>query len=149
MRNLKHEISMALVRPLQTTKASRKMNTQQQRRQIPLSFPELDKIIRSDASKHYMLRNKNGKMMQCIVCKILSGKRIRTAYSCIECGKGYHVDCFTAIHCQHALSENRVLQNKILKAFNAPNAIRGRKAPNIGTLSAVVLECENDSKETK
>ena len=146
MRNFKREISMALVRPLQMTKASRKVNTQQHKIQTPLSFPEMNKIIGSDASKHYMLKNKNGQMMQCFVCKILSGKRLRSAYSCVECGKGYHVDCFTAIHFQHALSQNRVLQNKLLKALNASKAIRGRKSNNISTLSALVLECEKDSK---
>lgn len=147
MRAFKREISMALVRPLQMMKAAKKMNTMPQKRGPPLSFPEVDKIIGTDASKHFLLKNKNGEMMQCFVCMILSGKRLRSAYSCVECGKGYHVDCFTALHFQNALSENRVLQNKILKALNTSKTIRGRKSNCINNLGALVLECEKESKE--
>ena len=149
MRNFKRETSIALVRPLQMMKESRKINTQLQKRPPPLSFPDVDKIIGSDASKHYLLKNKNGKMMQCFLCNILSGKRLRSVYSCVECGKGYHVDCFTALHFQNALSENRVLQNKILKALNASKAVRGRKSNCISSLDALVLECEKESIETR
>jgi hypothetical protein len=147
MRNFKREISIALVRPLQTMKAAKKLNSPQKRQQ-PLSFPDVDKIIGSDASTHYLLKNKNGEAVQCFLCNILSGKRLRSAYSCVACGKGYHVDCFTALHFQNALSDNRVLQNKILKALNTSKPIRARKSNCINSLDALVLECEKASKET-
>ena len=41
----------------------------------------------------------------CYLCKI-RGIPKRTIYGCCACGKGFCVNCFTAYHCKHMLSNN-------------------------------------------
>ena len=47
--------------------------------------------------------------LKCYLCKILKKKCHQSIYGCIECKKGFHVNCFTVFHYQHALSGNNKL----------------------------------------
>jgi len=44
--------------------------------------------------------------IDCFLCRKL-GKELKTIYSCLQCKKGFHVNCFTAFHYCGALSTSR------------------------------------------
>lgn len=152
MRSYKREVALALVRQQYQYKLSSKNKyspsqvVKQKRKWANCAFPEVEKIIGSDSSSHYLLKNVDSAVLNCFVCRFLTEKRVRTIYSCVECGKGYHIDCFTALHFQNALSDNRVLQNKMLKALNALK-YRARKSKWVSSLKDLVLECENSERD--
>ena len=52
-----------------------------------------------------LLKNINKRDIDCYLCKIRGIKK-RTIYGCCACGKGFCVNCFTAYHCKHMLSNN-------------------------------------------
>jgi hypothetical protein len=49
------------------------------------------------------------------------GKELKTSYSCVQCKKGFHVNCFMAFHYRGALSTSRkALLNVIFKSSCKP-----------------------------
>ena len=73
-----------------------------------VSVPNDYSGLGSITSKHYLLKNKDNKDIGCFFCRQF-GQRKRTRYSCAECGRGYHVNCFTAFHYEHAMDTHKDL----------------------------------------
>lgn len=49
-------------------------------------------------------KNQSGPQdIDCFLCRKM-GKELKTIYSCIQCKKGFHVNCFTAFHYRGMLS---------------------------------------------
>ena len=58
---------------------------------------------------HVLLPNKsvNGnRQLRCYVCELLDKPRYKTTTSCVQCGKGFHMECFAAYHHANALDES-------------------------------------------
>ena len=59
-------------------------------------------------SKHHVLmQNKmvNGSnQVACYLCSLILNQRKNSKYGCVQCGKGFHVDCFAAYHNQHVFT---------------------------------------------
>ena len=56
---------------------------------------------------HVLMQNKmvNGSnQVACYLCSLILNQRKNSKYGCVQCGKGFHVDCFAAYHNQHALN---------------------------------------------
>ena len=59
--------------------------------------------------------------VDCFLCRKM-GKELKTIYSCMQCGKGFHVNCFTAFHYRGALSSSRQARlNLLLDADTKPS----------------------------
>lgn len=92
MKQFKHEIVMRLVgfNPLEE-------------KSTEISLP----------SNHILLKNKNGKRLQCTLCQSSLKKKIRCDYSCIECKLGFHLECFSAHHNPHLMVENQEVSERV------------------------------------
>lgn len=111
--------------------------------------PKAEAVLGVVGSEHYLLKNLNGEPIQCFVCKLVSGRQVRSTYSCVECQRGYHVDCFTAFHFRHSMRDNLELQTKIMKALSTnTGSIRARKSKYVNHLCGLVLECEKTPPTT-
>lgn len=73
----------------------------------------IEGTLGSIEESHMLVQNlrraKNPKQIQdvdCFLCRKL-GYELKTVYSCTQCGKGFHVNCFTAFHYRGALSTSR------------------------------------------
>ena len=68
-------------------------------------------------SSHELLENIDKKTTQCHLCNIMSNgkKRKSSIYSCVQCGKGFHVNCFTFYHSREKLKKNRPVLHAIIK----------------------------------
>jgi hypothetical protein len=62
-------------------------------------------------SSHKILENVNRKSTQYYLCNIMNedSKEKTSIYSCIQCRKGFHVNCFTLYHSREALKVHRPL----------------------------------------
>jgi hypothetical protein len=68
-------------------------------------------------SSHKILENVNRKSMLCYLCNIMTedSKEKTSIYSCIQCCKGFHVNCFTLYHSREALKVHRPLLRTIIQ----------------------------------
>ena len=64
---------------------------------------------------HMLLKNLNSKDIACHLCRMIHGDERKTIYGCFECGKGYHVNCFTAYHNRNGLQGNNYAVQELVK----------------------------------
>ncbi|KAF4132759.1 Transposase IS4 [Phytophthora infestans] len=102
LREAKEEIVNLLV-------AAQHMHMQSLRHRANHREP-IEDIVGSDQSQHMLTRSR-GKLL-CLLCSIRGGKN-RVKYACTRCRRGYHVECFMAIHYKHMMSENAAVMNAL------------------------------------
>ena len=61
-----------------------------------------NRVLGTSDSAHMLLENINKQDVHCLFC-LLRGQKLKSIYGCCACKKGFHVNCFTAYHCQQAL----------------------------------------------
>ena len=65
----------------------------------------------------------------------------KTIYGCVKCGKGFHVNCFTAYHCQGALEgDAKALADMIMNGdpYDLPRG-SNKVSKHIGTMKDMKL----------
>jgi len=86
--------------------------------------------------------------IDCYLCRQM-GKELKTSYSCVNCGKGFHVNCFTAYHYRGAMNASRTaLLDVIFTATSKPYLGRRSKyAPQ--SASNLCLPAEKETERPR
>jgi hypothetical protein len=75
-------------------------------------------VLGTNMHSHWLIEKLGKKDTLCHFCN-LRGVPKFTIYGCVECKKGYHVNCFTAYHCAGALTgEAKILSEMIIQSEN-------------------------------
>jgi hypothetical protein len=77
--------------------------------------------------------------INCYFC-MFCGIKKKTIYGCIKCQKGFHVNCYTAYHCQGALQGDAKVLSAMLMSCdkNLPRA-SNKKSKHVGDTSSLKL----------
>ena len=79
-------------------------------------------LFTSPKSPHILLENKGKKSTNCYLCSIMTtDKKKRTSiFGCLECKRGFHVNCFAFYHYEKALEKSKrpILQRIIRESDN-------------------------------
>jgi hypothetical protein len=99
-------------------------------------------VMGTNLHTHMLISNIGKKATTCFFCGFRKIKK-RTFYRCVECKKGYCVDCFTAYHCAGALKgQPKMLAEMIIKSEcgldGLPRA-HNRACKHVGTIADLVL----------
>ena len=88
-------------------------------------------------SSHILLENVGKADILCYHCNIIYDSKQRfTIYGCVQCRRGFHIDCFSMYHFQSALNEHKpVLQKLIKDADGEGGKQRRNRKVNISTRS--------------
>ena len=73
----------------------------------------------------------------------------KTIYGCVNCKKGFHVNCFTAYHCHGALvGDTKALADMVIAANRMPRAAN-KTSKHVGDIETLVLpeRKENNNNE--
>ena len=103
-----------------------------------------DEVVECTSSSHVLVENIGKKDTLCYLCNLLDKKgRKTTIYGCVECKKGFHVNCFAAYHFQNLLRGNkRALASVIRNAEDGSSSKRRKRAnKRIGTIAHLTLQC--------
>ena len=81
---------------------------------------------------HILLPNKeiNGrKALSCHLCNLIHGttNKRKPVFGCVQCGKGFHVECFAAYHHRHALNGRSSALRTIINSIENINEDNGKK----------------------
>ena len=79
--------------------------------------------------QHILLPNKmvnNNNSISCHLCNMLKKKR-QSVFGCLQCGKGFHVECFAAYHHRHALTGRTETLHTIINAVEGVGERLARK----------------------
>jgi len=95
---------------------------------------------------HCLLPNKNingNRQIRCYVCSLLEKPR-KTTTSCVQCGKGFHIECFAAYHHTNGLDESTKALKTIITSVEEMNNKRGkvvrkRKSERISSLKELKI----------
>ena len=115
-----------------------------------LSKVNVDNVVGDLSSGHYLLENVRKRPIECFLCRLLmreasvSDDPPKSIYGCAECGKGFHVNCFTAFHGQEALSSKKeVLGILVAAVVKDKPQFRDRVSKNISSIENITLYCED------
>ena len=88
------------------------------------------------------LMNINSKDIACHLCRMIHREERKTIYGCFECGKGYHVNFFTAYHHRNGLEgNNHAVQQLLNRTYaNYPSRTANRRSKHAANpQDAIVL----------
>lgn len=91
---------------------------------------------------HMLLENVNKTGVVCYLCHVLdNSKRRSTIYGCAQCGKGFHVNCFTMYHFQNALIEHKPVLRRLIMDADGESSTRRqtKRGKYINTISNSTL----------
>jgi hypothetical protein len=152
---LKRRIAQDLVTPWRCCKVQEKCNRELFGSNIPLpnnllvrsnydnsgvakKMPPVSAVLGTNIHPHMIIENLGKNDINCFFC-LMRGMKSMTIYGCVECKKGYHVNCFTAYHCAGALTgEAKVLSEMLIKSDKLPRA-SNKKSKYVGTISDIRL----------
>ena len=97
----------------------------------------LEEVLGSNSHPHMLIENKNKKDINCYFC-LLRGKKRKTIYGCVKCGKGFHVNCYTAYHCEGALEGDAKALATMIRGCNGqiPRA-SNKRSKHIGDMASL------------
>ena len=91
---------------------------------------------------HMLLPTKNKQCLICHLCKMIDNIHQRKCgFCCIDCGLGYHVECFTAFHHQSHLEEKRSGLHKVIVDSEKKYRRKPRAQKNLSTIKDLTLPC--------
>ena len=93
----KRDLCDSLIYDLRERKALRKVERSE--------VMKIDNVLGINDCQHMLVENLNKKDINCHLCLYMKKKK-KTIYGCVQCRKGFHVNCFTAYHCTGALKGN-------------------------------------------
>jgi hypothetical protein len=73
------------------------------------------------------------------------GKELKTIYSCIQCKKGFHVNCFTAFHYSGVLSRKHSTLLDIVFNSDVNPTVRKPSAYAPSSMDHMLLPTERES----
>ena len=98
----------------------------------------VDYMLGSNGHHHMLVENVNRKETTCYMCS-MRGIHKKSIYGCTGCRKGFHVNCFTAYHCQGVLiGKTRQLCQVVLQA-KKQSKYMNRCSKYIGNISDMIL----------
>ena len=80
-------------------------------------------ILKRNQVKSSLLIVTRNPQLECFLCRLLlknyevQGTLPKSMYGCIKCGKGFHVNCFTAFHFTKGLQGNTTLVNDVIRGI--------------------------------
>lgn len=133
LEKFKRNICIALVRPHRLKRNYAALEEVESRIAV-----NADIVVGTNSNVHMLIENLEKKDIQCHFC-YLRGKSSRSIYGCVACKKGFHVNCFTAFHCQGALAGNsRALVDTIVST-NSNNSRANKQSKCVGTIEDLRL----------
>ena len=100
---------------------------------------DVRRILGSNEHVHMLIENKNKQDIHCMFCMLRGIKKM--IYGCVKYGKGFHVNCYTAYHCQWALQgDSKALCDMIVR--QSPNELpraSNKRSKFIGTMKEMKL----------
>ena len=111
---------------------------EQKRSRNPLIPCDANFVVGTIDNKHMLLENINKRDIACYLCKI-RGIAKRTIYGCCACGKGFCVNCFTAYHCKHMLSNNAQALVETIVATNEQKRGTTKKSAHVQHITNLKL----------
>jgi len=99
----------------------------------------VENVLGSNEHSHMLIENMNRAGINCYFC-LFRGIKKKTIYGCVKCKKGFHVNCYTAYHCQGALQGDAKALSAILMSCegNLPRA-SNKKSKHVGDISSLKL----------
>lgn len=92
-----------------------------------------------DSDGHLLIENINKTGIHCHFC-LLRGVKKKTIYGCTKCGRGFHVNCYTAFHFQGALkSDTGAFAETILNTERPLPRGMNKKSKYVGDISTLTL----------
>ena len=77
--------------------------------------------------------------VNCQLC-LYGGKKKKTMYGCTVCGKGFHVNCFTAYHyAQELKGHQKALTNQLLKSMESIPRAKKKRSRHAGSIESIIL----------
>ena len=81
---------------------------------------------------HILLPNKKiigRKALSCHLCNLIHGttNKRKSVFGCVQCSKGFHVECFAAYHHRHALNGRSSALRTIINSIENINEDNGKK----------------------
>ena len=89
-------------------------------------------------SLHMILPNKGRKGIHCHMC-LMRGLKLKTIYGCIQCRRGYHPECFTAMHHSHALTGNPKILAELIVSGEKKGARWGKPSKFVSTIDEITF----------
>lgn len=102
----------------------------------------LEATIGSTESSHMLLENQQGKFVECILCSTMKIEpKKETKYACTQCKKGYHVNCFAAMHYPGAMKREKPVIERLIRTFDEAHHPRKRNRTSkfISTINSMRL----------
>ena len=101
---------------------------------------KVENVMGSIDHGHMLVENKGRKDINCHLCLYLKKKR-RTIYGCVQCKKGFHVNCFTAYHCTGALpTQTKALMTMVLRTESCEPRAKNKKSKYVGDIHTMKLK---------
>ena len=100
----------------------------------------VEDMLGSNTHDHMLIENKDKNDIHCYFC-LMRGIKKKTIYGCVTCAKGFHVNCFTAYHCQGALEgDAKALADMIMNTdpYDLPRGYN-KVSKHIGTMKDMKL----------
>ena len=92
-----------------------------------------------DSDGHLLIETINKTGIHCHFC-LLRGVKRKTIYGCTKCERGFHVNCYTAVHFQGALkSDTGALADMILSTERPLPRGMNKKSKYVGDISTLTL----------
>jgi hypothetical protein len=92
-----------------------------------------------DSDGHLLIETINKTGIHCHFC-LLRGVKRKTIYGCTKCGRGFHVNCYTAVHFQGALkSDTAAFADMILSTERPLPRGMSKKSKYVGDISTLTL----------
>ena len=101
---------------------------------------KVENVLGSIDHGHMLVENKGRKDINFHLCLYLKKKR-RTIYGCVQCKKGFHVNCFTAYHCTGALPvQTKALMTMVLRTEGCEPRAKNKKSKHVGNIHTMKLK---------
>jgi hypothetical protein len=161
LREYKRQLSVLLTEPhrlereaiMKRSKKSRPVSARKNRLDVSgVNIRTADCGMGASDTDHYLLENKSKRALECFLCRIImkdngvpDNKIPKSIYGCSECGKGFHVNCFTAYHCRGSLQHNSNVLNKVISALEKDarkRVVRDKVSAKVSTLQDIKIYCQ-------
>jgi len=103
------------------------------------------------------MTNVDKRPLECYLCRLLlkeTGTDVggppavgKSIYGCTKCGKGFHVDCYSAFHFRSAMQKNPTVLNNVVSALEREQHVRDKVSAKINKIEDLTLFCQGVLEE--
>lgn len=100
---------------------------------------KLDEEKNIGKKPHMLIENLNKADINCHMC-LIRGQKKKTIYGCTICGKGFHVNCFTAFHYENELEgHQKKMTQQLLSSTELTPRGHKKRSKHVGGIESIIL----------